>query len=295
MVLAAWVPLSCSVTTPNGVKDQEHNQTSSDQYLAFRDHRIHFRDEGEGPAILLLHGGYLDLESWDQTAEYLIGEGFRVLRYSELGHGLTRVGGSKALAAEIISALLQKQGVDSVSLVRLSWGATLAVEFALKFSERVKHLILVSPGIKNWPWYQDTTAAKNAAIRRQRFAENDTIGVAQMFHQTWVIGPNRDTSELNGNFLKASFEMVHNNFRLHWGEAWSALDTIQVNDLGNLDVPTLLLSGSLDVLDIHQIVDRYQMLMPQSLHMRIPNVSHLLHLEDPAAFHEILIPFLQSR
>ena len=294
LLLACWMPFSCSVPTPGGVENEKPNQTSSDQFLTLSDHRIHFRDEGEGPVILLLHGGYLDLSSWDQTAEFLIGKGFRVLRYSELGHGLTERGETEAFAEEVIGALLQTQGVDSVSLVGLSWGATLAIEYALKFPNRVKHLILVSPGIKNWAWYQDTVAASNAAIRRQRFIEGDTIGVAEMFHQTWVIGQNRGASELNDTFVKATFAMVHDNFRFHWGEGWSSLDTLNITGLSNLNAPILLLSGSLDVSDIHQIIDRYKMLVPHSQHVKLPDESHLIHLENPHAFHEILLPFLQT-
>ena len=37
----------------------------ADQYLQVEEVRLRYRDEGAGPALLLVHGWTLDLEMWD--------------------------------------------------------------------------------------------------------------------------------------------------------------------------------------------------------------------------------------
>ncbi len=39
--------------------------TSPDHYLTVEGVRLRYRDEGQGPAVLLVHGWTLDLEMWE--------------------------------------------------------------------------------------------------------------------------------------------------------------------------------------------------------------------------------------
>lgn len=55
---------------------------------------VHLRDEGprndrgDAPVLVLLHGSNADLHTWDAWARALSGQ-FRVIRYDQIGHGLT--------------------------------------------------------------------------------------------------------------------------------------------------------------------------------------------------------------
>ena len=59
-----------------------------DQYLMVEDARLRFRDEGAGPAVILLHGWTLDLEMWDPQVARLRQE-FRLVRVDRRGHGFS--------------------------------------------------------------------------------------------------------------------------------------------------------------------------------------------------------------
>ena len=49
----------------------------------------HFNVQGEGPAVVLIHGVGLDMEMWEKTAEALKSD-YTVIRYDLLGHGSSR-------------------------------------------------------------------------------------------------------------------------------------------------------------------------------------------------------------
>ncbi|HYL69994.1 MAG TPA: hypothetical protein VEY89_01675, partial [Candidatus Dormibacteraeota bacterium] len=61
---------------------------SPDQHLTVEGVRLRYRDEGQGPAVLLVHGWTLDLEMWEaQVAAWR--DAFRLVRLDRRGHGLS--------------------------------------------------------------------------------------------------------------------------------------------------------------------------------------------------------------
>ena len=58
------------------------------QFIDIDGVRFHYRDEGEGPAVLLLHAQWSSLIMWDKWAEVLK-DSYRVVRLDLPGQGLT--------------------------------------------------------------------------------------------------------------------------------------------------------------------------------------------------------------
>src|SRR2546423_14902652 len=75
-----------------------------DQYLTVEDARLRFRDEGAGPAVILLHGWTLDLEMWDPQVARLRQE-FRLARAGRRGPGFSNATPSPAPQATGAGAL----------------------------------------------------------------------------------------------------------------------------------------------------------------------------------------------
>ena len=57
--------------------------------------------------------------------------------------------------------------IEKINLVGLSWGAILATDFALEYPERVEKLILLSPGLSGWDYFQDKDSERNFQLRQQ--------------------------------------------------------------------------------------------------------------------------------
>lgn len=112
--------------------------------------RIHYRDEGDGPAILLLHANFSNLLGWDPWVEALKGT-HRVVRFDLPAFGLTGPDPGGDYSNERTLELTEKFA-DAVGLRRFVIGGTslgggIAIRYAAKHPERIERLILLNPGI----------------------------------------------------------------------------------------------------------------------------------------------------
>lgn len=127
---------------------EEKYATPGSQFLHLDGLRIHYRDEGTGPTVVLLHGHGGDLFDWDPWVTALM-DHYRVVRFDFPACGLTGpdpkgdYSGRHMLdlAERIIDALALKHFV----LGGTSLGADIATQYASRHPERVERLILLNP------------------------------------------------------------------------------------------------------------------------------------------------------
>ncbi len=110
---------------------------------------VHYRDEGTGPPLLLLHGFAASLHAWDGWTAQLAGS-FRVLRLDLPGFGLTGPFHDRRYATEryleLLDAFLDALGVERCSIAGNSMGGNIAWRYALERPERVEKLVLIDAG-----------------------------------------------------------------------------------------------------------------------------------------------------
>ncbi|WP_339689834.1 alpha/beta hydrolase [uncultured Parasphingorhabdus sp.] len=102
------------------------------KFVTIDDVPIHYRDEGEGPVVVLLHGSILNLHEWDDVAERLKVR-YRVIRFDWAPYGLSGPDPkgvyTTARAAELMNGLLQELGIEKFALAATSNGANVALEY----------------------------------------------------------------------------------------------------------------------------------------------------------------------
>lgn len=115
--------------------------------------RIHYHEEGEGPAVVFVHGsgpGASGYSNFKGCLPYFAQRGYRALAPDSLGYGYS----SKPEDAEYhlgyfidgLTRWLDALGIEKCSLVGNSMGGAMCVRFALDNPERVEKLILMAPG-----------------------------------------------------------------------------------------------------------------------------------------------------
>ncbi len=110
--------------------------------------RIHLRDEGPrgAPVIMLLHGSNADLHTWQPWVEDLRGD-YRVVRYDQIGHGLTgpaRDGDlSPAAFAADVGEVADALGIGRFVLAGNSMGGMVAARYAMAHPDRLLGLVLI--------------------------------------------------------------------------------------------------------------------------------------------------------
>ena len=110
--------------------------------------RVHYRDEGRGAPVLLIHGTASSLHTWDGWVDALSSD-FRLIRADLTGFGLTGPDPLNDYSAsrrnELLLGLVDRLDVGRFSVAGNSLGGYLALELALAHPERVDRLVLVDP------------------------------------------------------------------------------------------------------------------------------------------------------
>ena len=109
--------------------------------------RTHYKDEGAGPAILLVHSSLGDLKDWDAWVEVL-SESYRVVRLDLPAFGLTGPVPSGNYSIDryltLIDSLMDYLDIDRFAIAGTSYGGPVAFRYAGTRTDRVTALILQS-------------------------------------------------------------------------------------------------------------------------------------------------------
>lgn len=116
------------------------------RYAAIEGMQVHYRDEGSGPPVVLLHGTFSSLHTWDGWVARLAGHR-RVIRLDMPGFGLTGPAPDRDYRAErlarVVVALMDRLEIDRADLAGSSLGGRVALTVALAHPARVRKLILL--------------------------------------------------------------------------------------------------------------------------------------------------------
>jgi pimeloyl-ACP methyl ester carboxylesterase len=109
---------------------------------------LSYADVGAGPAVLFIHGLLGSHQNWSRLMGELAADR-RLIAPDLFGHGASaKPMGDYSLGAHAATLrdLLDRLGIDTVTLVGHSLGGGIAMQFAYLFPERVERLVLVSSG-----------------------------------------------------------------------------------------------------------------------------------------------------
>ena len=105
---------------------------------------VAYRDAGEGPLLILLHGFLCDSRCWrSQLAD--LSDRFRVLAWDAPGAGSSSDPPDTFTTtdwANCLAGFLDVVGIEGAQVLGLSWGGILAQEFYRLYPDRVRALIL---------------------------------------------------------------------------------------------------------------------------------------------------------
>jgi 3-oxoadipate enol-lactonase len=103
--------------------------------------------DGEGPAVVLLHGLTATHRYVVMGSKELPRAGFQTVAYDARGHGASSPapGYSYAALADDLGAVLDALGLDRAVLAGASMGAHTLLRFAMEYPERAAALVVITP------------------------------------------------------------------------------------------------------------------------------------------------------
>lgn len=259
--------------------------------------RVHVRDRGQGPAVLLVHGSSSSLFTWEGWARDLERD-HRVISLDLPGHGLTgpdaRGRTTAPEMAEVVLAVADALGVERFSIAGSSMGGHVAIAVALAQPRRVDKLILV-----------DAAGLPREEPRPFAFRLFATPGVGRVVR--WVT-PRfivaRSLREVYGDPSKVTDELIDRTDALvrRAGNREATRQRFARPDdgmltarLGELQLPVLILWGSRDTWILPKYGERYRDRIAGAKLVVLDGLGHVPMEEDPAGTVKIAREFLDGR
>lgn len=247
---------------------------------------------GTGPVVVLVHGTNLDRGIW-RGLRHRLGTDHTVVSYDLRSHGDSDDAQGPWSDLDDLVDVIEAAGVtldDSLTLVGLSAGAGIALEYALDHTDQVARLVLVSPSVRGFvPGPSDVPDVFGPLMAAFGAGDTEAIGDAMVALPTFAV----TTPEQPG--VDA---MVRRNLRLfqvdpRWAQS---PDTPPLERLADLQAETVVLVGGRDFPASSSLADRLTAGIARATRVSIPEGPHLLPLTHPdALLRAIALPFPQLR
>jgi proline iminopeptidase len=238
---------------------------------------------GDGPPIVLVHGGPGWWDTLDDLAKLLVDLG-TVHQWDQRGCGRSERRGPYTIARFVadLDAVRRQTGHERITLVGHSWGAALALQYCLAHPDRVERLVYVSGvGLDGTP----------ASYR----PKVEDILAREQYDDPWLARmstgfADRATAYENARRLSTP--------RFEPNEECAAALTIELRAWTDriaacraVDVPALIVHGALD-LRPPEVTDSLLEALPDARREIIAGAAHYPWLEAPEAFAAAVRPFL---
>jgi pimeloyl-ACP methyl ester carboxylesterase len=211
---------------------------------------VSYRDMGEGPVLLLLHGGGPGATGWGNFGGNAGGlqQHFRVIIPDHPGFGASKIvkdSGTtyRNLSAQAMSELLQALDIERAHPVGNSMGGGVALTMALRYPQQVDKLVLMGPWL---PGLGIPLLAPLPVPLLQQYYPDPSLEKMQALIRAFVFNPNFDGFEaLAKSRYEASLdpEISAGYLRMSSGEDPDPDPRPVFDQLASLDRDALLLWG----------------------------------------------------
>lgn len=251
--------------------------------------RLFYERAGQGEPVILLHDGLLHRETWDEQFQAFSGN-FSVIRYDRRGYGRSTRPRAFYSNVEDLHVLFATLKIERAVLIGLSSGAGLAIDFAISYPGKVSALVLVGPVVSGLG-FTDHFLDRGGHLRESDREDKDVYRQYWFKRDPYIIAPE------NGEARKKARQLLeahpHNldpaNYRLLRKTGRQAVEA-----LGEIKVPTLILVGEHDIPDVHAHAGAIEAGINGSRRIIIRRAGHLVPLEQPDVFNEVVGKFLEG-
>ena len=252
-----------------------------------------FEVAGDGPPLLLHHEGIGDRASWDPQWDALT-ERFTAIRFDARGFGESADPDAPYALHDDVLSVLHAAGFDRASVMGVSFGGAVTIEFALEYPEAVERAVLVSTRPDGVPPPPELMARFEEVDRLVGAGDIDAANEIEL--EIWVDGVGRDPSEVDPALRSAVAAVNRGLLERQAGFEHEPieLDPPAIERLPELSgLPLLAVTGEYDqptVLEAAPVMSE----IAGAETVEIPGASHLPHMERPEEFAAAVLPFLKQ-
>jgi pimeloyl-ACP methyl ester carboxylesterase len=266
--------------------------------LVINDYTFQIIEKGEGDPLILVHGSASDYRTWTIPQDEL-SKNYRTISYSRRYHwpNIQSSEGkdySMLEHVEDLKSLIKKWNAEPIHLVGHSYGAFICLLLALHEPKLIRTLVLAEPPaitlfVSDPP--QPLEMLKLMIIHPRTALALMKFGITGIAPATKAVkkGEMEKALKIFGkatlgakkfNLLSESrLEQVRQNL-IKAEFLGSGYPPLNIDDLYNMEVPTLLVSGKFSPTLFHCILDKLYKVIPNVEWMTVPNSSHIMHEDN---------------
>jgi pimeloyl-ACP methyl ester carboxylesterase len=230
---------------------------------------------------------------WDDQFHELAGA-YQVIRFDLRGFGRSDMPPGLFCNYEDVRGLLGFLGVGQTHLLGISFGGRVALDFALAYPEYVKALLLGAPSVSGEeasPRIRQFWDEEEAALEK-----GDLDGATELNLRLWVDGPSRTPDQVAPSVRERVRVMQLGIFGKPMPEDVDEkpLTPPAIERLSEIQVPTCIIVGGLDLEEKIALADRLVAEIPEARKAVIPDAAHMMNMENPKEFNQMVMGFLRS-
>ena len=258
----------------------------NEQHFVHRGRRLYYRDIGEGPSVVLLHGFPFDGRIWFPFAERL-STSFRLIIPDLAGFGSSDVPAeqlSMELMAGDVAALVSYLNIDRHVVVGHSMGGYVALAMAAgKMTNKLSGLVL----------FHSQAAADDEAGRARR---NDSIALIRQDKAAFVHG------FVPGLYGKSIPSEADEHLTIAMSQSSEAMASAMAglrdrkshtDWLNNAEIPILFVVGKQDSRMPHERIMAQAALLPHAEVLVLEGIAHMGFAEAPDIIAPVIRDFCQ--
>lgn len=253
--------------------------------------RLYYEDAGSGPPVVLLHGGWLDLRQWDDQIDALSGE-YRVIRYDARGYGRSPLGAAPYAHHTDLAAVLRALNVDRPHLVALSNGASIAVDFAIYSPDSVRSLAIGCAPMRGHDLGPEFMEGMRAVILSGAAGRKDECRAA-----IWRFAPLRVAATIPAARERIDRMMVEDHaFAYARPDAPKRgfIEPPTSSRFAEITAPTLVIVGDGEMPTLADQGALMAQSIPGARLQLIRGAGHIVNIEQPAAYTQVVQEWLRS-
>ncbi|GAV20996.1 2-hydroxy-6-oxo-6-(2'-aminophenyl)hexa-2, 4-dienoic acid hydrolase [Mariprofundus micogutta] len=270
--------------------------TGASRFIDIDGLRVHYRDEGEGQPIVLLHGILTSLHTWDGWVHELKSD-YRVISLDIPAFGLTGPANfeyNRDHYTRFIHHFTQAIGLERFVLAGNSLGGYFAWNYAIEYPEQVQKLVLIdAAGFKQkvpLPMWAFTAPVIGTITMHftPRFAS--TILLRQVYAQ-----PERINDALVDHYYDMQLRPGNRKAAQSLFRYANAQSVQDAPGKERISMPTLLMWGEQDRWIPMSHFERWRQALPHAQSVTYPDAGHMPMEEIPVKSARDLKRFLEGR
>ena len=259
--------------------------------------QLYYERKGAGPALVLVHSGWLDSRMWDPQFE-TFSRRYTVIRYDVRGYGRSTKAGTGYRDAIDLKDVLDHIGIESAVVLGNSNGARIASEFVAGYPGRARGLVLVGGG----PADLDPTPEEEASFldtfgdRGERILTLASEGkIDEAVSAMLLAWAPQVQGEAKDYLRKIARDNCSQLVALSSGKSLNQPPGYPVAEgLRTMGIPMLSLCGEHDHPALAMMMGRFAQQVPSAKYLLVPGGDDTLNYSAPQEFDRLVFEFLDQ-